>query len=230
MKRKVVSLSSSMERALNTYALSACAAGVGALALAQPAEARIVYTPAHVVLTSIPHTSYLLDLNHDGINDFSLSGGYQFTQSGNVATLRCVAVSPPNAARIRPLGFELALGPGVAVGPGERFGTFDMGLVAYVSAPPPWYQGSWVNGGKGVKDRYLGLKFTIDGKIHYGWARLTVKVRSQYIVNLTATLTGYAYETIPNKPIIAGKTHDKDDVVVQPASLGLLAAGFVGGK
>jgi hypothetical protein len=26
----------------------------------------------------------------------------------------------------------------------------------------------------------------------------------------TATLTGYAYETIPNKSIIAGKTHGKN--------------------
>jgi len=39
---------------------------------------------------------------------------------------------------------------------------------------------------------------------------------------LKATLTGYAYETIPNKPTIAGKTHGPDDEQ-QPASVSLAA-------
>jgi hypothetical protein len=38
-------------------------------------------------------------------------------------------------------------------------------------------------------------------------------------------LTGYAYETIPNKPIIAGKTKGPDVFTVQPGSLGHLARG-----
>jgi hypothetical protein len=58
--------------------------------------------------------------------------------------------------------------------------------------------GQWVN----VANRYLGLKFLIKGKIHYGWARLSVKVQGHAI---TATLTGYAYETIPNKYFFYGK-------------------------
>jgi hypothetical protein len=75
------------------------------------------------------------------------------------------------------------------------------------------------------KDRYLGLGFQITGKTHYGWARLNVKVSKTAI---SATLTGYAYETIPNKPIIAGKTHGKDVIALEPASLGALAAGAPG--
>jgi hypothetical protein len=56
---------------------------------------------------------------------------------------------------------------------------------------------------------------------------------------VSATLTGYAYETIPNKPIIAGKTRGTDEVSgvehpspasfsaadSEPATLGLLAMG-----
>jgi hypothetical protein len=49
-----------------------------------------------------------------------------------------------------------------------------------------------------------------------------VKVRKYHI---TATLTGYAYETIPNKPIIAGETNGPDAFTVQERSLGHLAAG-----
>jgi hypothetical protein len=99
--------------------------------------------------------------------------------------------------------------------------------------------GKWIN----VNNRYLGLKFKIKGKFHYGWARLSVH---NFINDISATLTGYAYETIPNKPIITGKTKGEDDSSVeqpnpadpspdasltdpipapQPASLGALAMG-----
>ena len=47
--RKTANLSKSVTHQLNMYALSASAAGVGALALAQPAEAKVIYTPAHPV-------------------------------------------------------------------------------------------------------------------------------------------------------------------------------------
>jgi hypothetical protein len=56
------------------YALAAGAAGVGVLALAQPVEAKIVYTPAHRVIG--PDMKYLLDLNHDGLTDFTIANSY----------------------------------------------------------------------------------------------------------------------------------------------------------
>jgi hypothetical protein len=93
--------------------------------------------------------------------------------------------------------------------------------------------GPWLH----VKQAYLGLKFVIKGKTHFGWAR--VNVSSGYH-SVQATLTGYAYETIPNKPIVAGKTKGPDEISMQepdatldiptptPASLGLLALGAPG--
>ena len=57
---------------------------------------------------------------------------------------------------------------------------------------------------------------------------------------IKAILTGYAYETIPNKAIITGKTKGPDDAGVEesnttpsrptrkPGSLGLLAMGAPG--
>jgi hypothetical protein len=74
-----------------------------------------------------------------------------------------------------------------------------------------------------VKNRYLGVMFKIKGKIHYGWARLSVQV--QFPLTITATLTGYAYETIPNKAIIAGKTKGPEDTAEQTATRGRLALG-----
>jgi hypothetical protein len=72
----------------------------------------------------------------------------------------------------------------------------------------------------------LGLKFVIHGKIHYGWARVSVTLAHQrQYDDVSGTLTGYAYETIPNKPIIAGKTKGQDVIIFQPDTLGNLARG-----
>jgi len=92
--------------------------------------------------------------------------------------------------------------------------------------------------GKGHKflGPYLGLKFTVGGQVYYGWAR--VEVNRQTPLRITATLTGYAYETIPNRPILTGmKKGTLDDnaevessaaQVPEPASLGRLAQGASG--
>jgi hypothetical protein len=72
----------------------------------------------------------------------------------------------------------------------------------------------------------LGLKFVVHGKVHYGWARLSITLghHRQYD-DVSGTLTGYAYETVPNKPIIAGQTKGPDVITVQPGTLGRLARG-----
>src|SRR5579863_2958194 len=69
--RKTAKFSKSVSHQLNAYSLAAGAAGVSLLALAQPAEARIIYTTAHVKI--VPNNQYDLDLNHDGINDFIIA-------------------------------------------------------------------------------------------------------------------------------------------------------------
>ncbi len=66
------------------------------------------------------------------------------------------------------------------------------------------------------------MKFQIKGKTHYGWARLSVSLNFD---KFDAFLTGYAYETVANKPIIAGKTKGPDVISLEPASLGRLAQG-----
>ncbi len=63
-RRAPSNLSDSVHRQLNMYALAASAAGVGMLALTQPAEAKIVYTKTHQVIG--PHGTYHLSLNHKG--------------------------------------------------------------------------------------------------------------------------------------------------------------------
>ena len=74
------------------------------------------------------------------------------------------------------------------------------------------FKGQWIN----ATNRYLGLKFKIHGQTHYGWARLSIQYEN---FTFAATLTGYAYETIPNKAITAGETKGPDDEQATPMSL-----------
>ena len=219
-RRPSTQISSKLEKNLAAYMAAAGAAGVGVLAVAQPMQAKVVYTP--VTVTIGENSQYLLDLNHDGVNDFSFShfayGNWDhFYANGLVAN------------RIFGNGSASALRFGVPIGPNGRFSHF--GLIEKSGAISGSIEtfGKWLN----VQNHYLGLQFSINGQTHYGWARLTVKS------GIVGTLTGYAYETIPNKRILAGQTSGADTAEVSanilpgpanrvPASLGMLARGADG--
>ena len=217
-------LSESMHKRLNSYALAASAAGVGVLALTTPADAKIIYTPAKLDCTFLCHLNLI---EHKGHNSFFIEFGSSNTVSGG-GNQALVVVPYSNAVvgrkTLRGYYSASALAAGVRVGPANqhRKGGQLMWGSEHSHSGNKTFRGPWANGGKGVKNRYLGLKFYISGVAHYGWARLSVKYQGQYPAFAT-TLTGYAYETIPNKPIIAGKTHGKNE-----ATLGRLAQGASG--
>jgi hypothetical protein len=215
-------LHESLKKQLSMYSVAASAAGLGILALAQPAEARIVYTPANVKI--IPNKGLIFfDLNHDGIPDFGLSNIYTHTSFQAGGFLKVVQARPANEVwEVTSKGFlcAAALPKSVRVGPKGHFQKDPTaGLAMAFSNFEGTYFGPW----RKVKQAYLGLKFVIKGKTHFGWAR--VKGNFNSFPYTGATLTGYAYETIPNKPIITGRTTGPDVVTVQPASLGHLATG-----
>ena len=204
--RKPSKLSESLHERLNAYALAASAAGVGMLALTQPSEAKTVYTPIHHVIKI--GESYDLDLNRDGEADFRLVHRVVNTDSGHASSLYASAASFANKNEVQgTMGSHSFLASALKRGARIPKGHFSYkGVMAYACTAifcSKYNRGNWIN----VTNRYLGLKFRIHGKTHYGWARLTVQI--QYPATAMATLTGYAYETIPNKPIIAGKTHGK---------------------
>jgi hypothetical protein len=173
------------------------------LALALPAEAKIIYTPAHRVIKQ--GSSFHLDLNHDGVTDFTLQNVLTHGSITGHATLSAKPAKGNGAegwTGYRPYAF--ALKRGAPIGSRQYFpGLVLAGARSDVDLGT-YYSGSWMN----VKNRYLGLKFKINGKTHYGWARLSIQVQH---LSITATLTGYAYETTPNKAIIAGKTSGSDE-------------------
>ncbi len=234
---KPAALRDSFHQHLHMYALAASAAGVSVLALVQPGEAEIVYTPVQVTIG--PGQTYSLDVNQDGIVDFTIRNHAHATTSGFDASV-FVRPAPGNAVaghivRYGRFNWAYALTSGMRIDKADRHFAPGRATMAFSN----YFVGSYSRGGSwlsylGTATRFLGLKFKIDGQVHYGWARLNVQTRS---TTITATLTGYAYETIPNKAIKAGDEQGKDDVSVkqpdpaltkpaqQPATLGMLALG-----
>jgi hypothetical protein len=243
--RKTVDLSESVHKQLNMYALAAGAAGVSLLALAQPSEAKIVYRPTLVNIP--PNTSYKLDLGLGPVPILSIGNFRTFMRSSGTPLVYC-------SARLKAVGNQRgalaghyaqyahgghtwvgsALVSGASIGPKLQFqGAAVMTAFFHRNGTSGVNGfGSWGN----VTNRYLGMSFQVNGQVHYGWARLSV--RSTYRCRVFATLTGYAYETVPNKPIIAGQTHGADAKQPAPASrktnssepatLGVLALGSPG--
>jgi hypothetical protein len=235
---------SSGRQNLHAYVTAACAAGVGLLACVPAAEAKIVYTQANSFI--LPKGTLNLDLNHDGTVDFQFSNlatklGSGYNGKGSLT------IRPSNAANaIWGKGsYASALPAGVRIGANQHFQSGNRRMVRSSWAQGEggyadfYSHGPWVD----VTKRYVGLKFSIGGQTHYGWARLNVTVTFTGLFRsggIYAVLTGYAYETVPNTPIVTGKTkggaadasvnHQSTAASIAPnprppASLGLLAGG-----
>jgi hypothetical protein len=203
-----------LEKSLAAYML---AAGAGILASTLPAQAKVVYTPADRKIE--PNVGVSLDLTNHGIVDFVISNYYSSTSS--ILNLSIGPQSPGNA--IFSTGgkghsyFAANIPAGREIGPHGRFKNgFDVGMVNGFGTQPAC-QGPWAH----ANDRYLGLKFIIDGEVHFGWARLNVKCAYPNPIN--AVLTGYAYETVPDSPIVTGDTEDSG--ASNTGTLGDLARG-----
>lgn len=223
--------SDEFEKRLSAYASSAVAAGVGLLAMTGSADAKIVYTQAHI---PIPTSSTVpLDLNHDGTVDFSFTNRFTTSEEGNARFW--LEVNPANSNGVWGKGGTFSFGRFASNLPAGRKvdanklyyqtgGT--AALMASVVGSSVYQYHSTRTGGQWpyARSRYLGLRFVIDGKIHYGWARLSVPSITRKD-GITAVITGYAYETVPGKPIITGKTKGPDVITPEPATLGHLAGG-----
>jgi hypothetical protein len=234
--RKTFKISDSLNRQLNTYALVASAAGVSMLALTRTSEAKVVYTETHQVTRA--HLPLYIDLNHDGIKDFLLRTTYYAGTSYFKLGLDASGYRNINnvvaGRRFSRSGYFFsaasALPAGAQIGPKRKFPVQHpfMAVELFNRVHTSQYSdaGPWAGKGKGIRNRYLGLKFVVHGEVHYGWARLSVTLghHRQYD-DVIGTLTGYAYETIPNKAIIAGQTNGPDVITVQPETLGRLARG-----
>jgi hypothetical protein len=185
-----------------------------ATACSSHAAAEVVYTPIQRHVRS----SFFIDLNHDGLEDFQI---YSSLLSG----AGIVKVLPARNNRILAAGpdqcfLDNAAAPlpgGAQIGPGKPFQA-SATCMAYLVYGALSSGGLW----KEAEHRYLGFAFMIDGEEHFGWARLSL---SKFLFNNTAEIEGYAYETIPGKPIVAGDEGNTNAANDSGATLGELALG-----
>lgn len=241
-------LSASTRHRINSYAIAAGAAGVTLLALAQSSEAEIVYTQTNQTIGR--NGTLNIDLNHDGIADFTIiERAYNETsetvQELDVSGRTGNKINCPSSFCASSFYTAAALAKGTEIGPilqsHQGHGWIGGGPMAFEEFRSPGrpYYGStqWAQGP--VTNQYLGLKFLINGEPHFGWARLSVSFHDGGTKKGTweTHLTGYAYETVTNQSINAGQTTENDkQAAAEPASsqlvplkgLGALALGAVG--
>lgn len=239
--RPASNLALNVDKGLFQYAAAASAAGVGLLALGKTAEAKVVYTPANIPIT-LNGSPVQIDLNHDGIIDFTIANYAGTCEAKGIHKLGCsfaafyvVGVQNGNAIGSSQTfnGAQCAalLHDGHKIGAGKKFKPTEASMFENVatSANSGQQDCPWI--GKGNPGGFLGLKFAVGSKTYYGWARVELNRTGGPV------LAGYAYNDTPGASITAGATKGEDTAdaseapalaAPQPAALGLLANGARG--
>jgi hypothetical protein len=204
-----------LERRMVLYVLAAGAT----LAGASVAQAKVISTYRPVSIQYDFHP-YNIDLNNDGVADIVLAKGFGECSlcSYDLYTVSANGIGKANGVVGPSRNEPSALTIGTKIGSSDNF--ISGGWMAY----------SGYAGGKGnflnTSNRFLGVRFQINGQTHYGWIGFQrVQGAKQ------AKLYGWAYETIPNKPIAAGDRGSADSATLrsaEPTSLQLLAMGHTG--
>jgi hypothetical protein len=247
-RRRQAGLDTQLDKNLRAYETAARAATANhALAAAAPLVAVSLcvlafpqITFAEVVCTTVNESvqgnrgHLLFDLNNDGVADVSVSAystliigsGDNFARSDYLGARALVAGNAVAADRQR---YALAGRGGQQLGSAAHFSNTAIMARHGSNLNGSTNRGQWRNVNS---RRFLGIKFLISGETHFGWIRFSSSVTSR-LDGARATVTGYAYETVPNKPIIAGLCKDglpAPEGLMEPASgsLGRLAAGAGG--
>jgi hypothetical protein len=211
------------------YALAA----MGVVTCARPAAANIVFTKANKTIFS---GSIPIDLNHDGVMDFTLvNRSVPYSSSTYLEKLgvrggagaAVIGRQQGNTLSAFDAPLSWSIGPNspkgfVSVGH-QSARMLSAGGRCCVNPVGPW---------KNVTNKYLGFRFNVNGEAHYGWARLSVSAIGGTI---KTTLTGYAYETQPSTAILAGdrgpnaeQASDFDAPAAGGPTLGSLSLGIGG--
>ncbi|MBC8048145.1 MAG: T9SS type A sorting domain-containing protein [Fimbriimonadaceae bacterium] len=213
----------------------------GLLSLGNSIEAQIIYTDLDPDLffnaTEEPWIDISpLDLNNDGISDFSLILSNQYTSApayeddSRIALIINGYNSNKVAGSLQTNTFAFstyygsfitamcdahvasALNTGDLISPSLDF---EKNNVAWQYS---WggvcdFDGGWDDTG----DKYAGLKMIVEGENYYGWVRMNLHIGSFGISELI--IKDYAYQSAPNTPIPAGATNSCDT----PSPLGVTA-------
>ena len=197
----------SVGRRIRRVVIAISLAAAGLLTLTCPASAKIVY---HKVNIKIPaNSSYFLDLNRDGVVDFTIHTYFRSQKCGSIpGAVIFEGVDEITASGNGTEGSPpVRLAEGDPIGPSQTF-SGSGGTMAYFDEACTIYHygGIWYR-----ESGYLGLMLQVSGETYYGWAELAVG-------SDTATLTGYAYEDTPGTSINAGQVPPDFKITASPTS------------
>lgn len=182
------------------------------------ADAQVVYTDVNpdYLLTGNLNT-YDLDLNNDGVSEFSLmsidtlinyvSSSYTYINNvrgaaiNNLSNSNSWVMSSFNVSNMQQgalissaaqfANYNSSGSIGSALG-----ATFDYSVLQ--NGAPLYTSNSFFGNFNPNEQGILGLKFSLNNNLHYGWARV------EYLPDGSLSIKDYAYDANPNTPIIAG--------------------------
>ncbi len=197
------------------YAVFACAW----VACATHAQAVVIITQlTPPVYRTFPdpafetRTHFYIDLNRDGFDDFDIvtTGFGMDCVALRTNEIACgIIFGAPEVG-----GFAQTIHAGSIIGAYQDGYNYDWtpGFGAMVGinsiTDPPLIYGYW-----GSNRDYLGLRFKIDGQTHYGWIQMHLPATEG-----AGFVEGFAYETEPNAPIIAGVPEPSTSLLVALSS------------
>ena len=183
---------------------------VTAIMFSASANAQIVYTdviPDSTMYcggTNICSKNYNLDLNNDANNDFILTA--YMSSLGGASSNGRASITPQvnNAFNTTSLNTVKKLVPGDTISSSQAWHDTTFQYLKkwnYLPGNPPILidTGEWDT----FIDGYIGLQLIHAGQTYYGWVRINVDVTYSHA---SVIIRDYAYNSIPNQPILAGQT------------------------
>lgn len=180
-----------------------------AITAAQTVNANIIYTDEVPDFSGSIGSQYFLDLNNDGTDDFRIWHNGSLNLYLSPLSGSNEALGSGGATYAYP--FALSSGAMISSGAGAFFDNGYAGGYQSLNYGSCSF-GNWCN----VTDRYIGLRFSIGGNIHYGWVRLDVNFSGS-----VWSVKDYAYEDVAGNGIPAGAMSAPG--VASPSS-GIIAA------
>jgi len=234
--------SNHFSRQVGLYSLAATTAGVSLLALAQPAAGEVVVTHKTIPIPLANfHTPQpvKLSLANNSEDDFFFYLNSGSASANNFPDRELFMEGRAANAGVIEDGFStyaFALAPGAPIGKQTTYFKHNWALIEASTSfqAGKRFVGYWAGN---PQDRYLGVRFQLDGTVHYGWIRLTVTTTTElHGPFMSAEITEFAYQTEPDQIIYAGETEERTPEMQAPSrwrqrrrpSLGMLAAGAEG--
>jgi hypothetical protein len=193
-----------LQKKFNTYQQAGMAFIIMMMFSIVTVNAQIAYTDVNPDVTINTNGGvYALDLNNDGITDFNIIFA---TLIFSGQTNKYINITPLGANKV---GTDYVYPSALPLNT-----LIDDSSFTWLSNTQPlisriWFQiprtGGWIwqyrGNWNGVSDKYVPLQLDLSSQKFYGWARLDAAIGTP-----SFTVKDYAYNSIPNQPILAGQT------------------------